>query len=350
MIYRLLRRALFCLDPEAAHELATEQMMRIEANPPLLRFVADWGNRGSEGPERRIWGLRFRNPVGIAAGFDKNALLVPFLRAIGFGFIEVGTVTPLPQPGNPRPRMFRLPGDLALINRLGFNNDGAEAVGRRLESLWNSVERRGTSVEQRVPLFVNIGKNRDVPVARAAADYRRAYQRLARWADGVVVNVSSPNTPGLRLLQGAEELRGILSEIGEEKARTAFATGGSHPVLVKLAPDLADADLEASVDVAASLADGMIATNTTLAREDLQSGVSEIGGLSGKPLFSRSTETLRKIRVHVGRDFPLIGVGGVFSAADARAKIEAGADLVQLYTGFIYEGPSVARRIARGLQ
>jgi dihydroorotate dehydrogenase len=349
VIYRLARSVLFRLDAEKAHEVASHLMVRISAHPSLLAMVQRRYEARAEGPARMIWGLRFRNPVGIAAGFDKNAVLFPFLRALGFGFLEVGTVTLQPQPGNPRPRIFRLPTDRALINRLGFNNDGAERVAERLRA-WNSVERRGTTVERSTPLFVNIGRNKDVPPEDAPAAYRAAYRVLAPWAQGIVVNVSSPNTPGLRLLQGAGPLRAILSEIQEERAATPFETEGEHPVLVKVAPDLTDQDLGETVEVARRLADGIVATNTTLSRDGLRSTVSEIGGLSGRPLFEKSTETLRKIRGMVGKDYPLVGVGGIFGPSDARAKLEAGADLVQLYTGFIYEGPGLPTRIAEALR
>ena len=317
-MYRLIRSLLFQLDAESAHELTVEQIRRIQHIPLLLRAIAAFAVPPPSA--RTIWGLTFRTPIGIAAGFDKNAVMMPFLAAIGFGFIEVGTVTLLPQPGNPKPRIFRYPQDGALVNRLGFNNDGAEAVATRLRG-W----------ERTVPLLVNIGKNRDVPLERATEAYVECYRRVAPHADVAVLNVSSPNTPGLRELQRPEHLEELLA---------AIATVRSGPVLVKIAPDLDDAQIAEICDICASRADGMICTNTTAV---------ESGGLSGKPLLEKSTRVLAQVRQRVDPHFPLIGVGGVFTPEDARAKFVAGADLVQVYTGFVYEGPSLPSRIARAL-
>jgi dihydroorotate dehydrogenase len=249
---------------------------------------------------------------------------MPFLAALGFGFIEVGTVTLRPQAGNPKPRMFRYPEQKALINRLGFNNDGVDAVAERL-SHWH----------RSVPLFVNIGKNRDVPLEGAIEAYVQCYRRVAPHADATVLNLSSPNTPGLRDLQRPEHLAELL------RAIRAVRCG---PVLVKIAPDLDDAQIHEIADLCRYQADGMICTNTTL---DRLPGMSEAGGLSGQPLMSKSTSVLAKVRECVGSDYPLIGVGGIFTAADVGAKMAAGADLVQVYTGFVYEGPLLARRLAR---
>jgi len=309
-MYRLIRKLLFALDGEAAHEWTVEQIRRVQSIPLALRAI----ERVCAPPPRPVtlWGLTFRNPIGIAAGFDKNAVMMPMLAALGFGFIEVGTVTLHPQPGNARPRLFRDPARGALINRLGFNNDGADAVAERLR-VW----------DRRVPLFVNIGKNRDVPLEAAADAYAACAEKLARHADMLVINISSPNTPGLRDLQRPEHLEKIVSGISSRK-------------LVKIAPDLDDAQIAEICDVCVRHADGMICTNTT---------ATERGGLSGKPLMQRSTEVLAKVRARVGGAFPLVGVGGVFSAEDVRAKMQAGANLVQLYTGFIYEGPMVVKRL-----
>lgn len=340
-MYSLIRKLLFHLDAETAHELACEQMERVQSNPTLLRAVESRFGGASTEP-RLLWGLEFRNPIGIAAGFDKNARLVPFLRAIGFGFVEIGTVTLRPQPGNPKPRMFRFPEQKALINRLGFNNEGAFAVAKRLELL--------LSGSQSTPLFANIGKNRDVSLVDAPRAYLDAYRVLAPLVDGIVINVSSPNTPGLRDLQTPEHLREIVIPLVEARETLEFVRGGRHPILVKIAPDLDDAQLQEIGEVCAGIADGMIATNTTISRVELGEPTTEAGGLSGRPLLAKSTEVLRKLRGIVGPDLPIIGVGGVFSAADAMEKFEAGADLVQAYTGFIYEGPGFASRIVARLR
>lgn len=340
-MYSFVRTLLFQLDPETAHEFACGQMERLQSSPSLLRGVEAFFGDATAQP-RMLWGLEFKNPLGIAAGFDKNARLVPFLRAIGFGFVEVGTVTLRPQPGNPKPRMFRFPRHKAVINRLGFNNEGASAVAKRLEPLSHG--------EASTPLFVNIGKNRDVTLEDAPRAYLDAYRILAPLADGIVINVSSPNTPGLRDLQTPGHLREIVMPLVEARETIEFARGGRHPILVKIAPDLSDAQLGAIAETCASVADGMIATNTTVSREELGEPTKESGGLSGRPLFEKSTGVLRRLRALVGRDFPLVGAGGIFSADDAKAKIDAGADLVQAYTGFIYEGPAFASRIAAGLR
>lgn len=332
MTYEAIRRLLFGLDPESAHDLAVENIQRVQQIEFAVRAIARLC-RPPATARRDLLGLSFRSPIGIAAGFDKNAVMIPFLAALGFGFIEVGTVTLQPQPGNPRPRMFRYPEVKALINRMGFNNDGADAVAERLKRY-----RASLSEEPVPPIFVNIGKNREVPLDAAPAAYAACYARLAPHADGVVLNLSSPNTPSLRELQRPEHLTAIIAAV-----RSA---GPRRPLLVKIAPDIDDALLGEICDATRSDADGIICTNTTL---DRLPGMNEAGGLSGKPLWSKSTEVLRRVRELVGPDYPLIGVGGVFTAADVRAKMAAGANLVQLYTGFIYEGPLLASRLARQL-
>jgi len=317
-MYSLIRKLLFQLDAEDAHELAVRQMIALQRIPIVLRAI----ERFCAPPvtaRRELMGMTFRSPLGIAAGFDKNGLLMPMLAALGFGFVEVGTVTLRPQPGNPRPRLFRYPKSRALINRLGFNNDGADAVVERLKS-WIPT----------VPLFVNIGKNRDVAIDAAADDYGACAMKLAPYADAVVVNLSSPNTPSLRELQRPEHLERILAAVG--------------PAIVKIAPDVDDTMLNEICDVCAKRARGMICTNTTIARPFAS---DEAGGLSGAPLMAPSTSILAKVRKRVGPSYPLIGVGGIFTADDVRAKFAAGADLVQVYTGFVYEGPLMARRLAR---
>lgn len=350
-MYRLIRPILFRLDPETVHEL-TKTLLKIGQPVPGKTWA--WEKIWTPQIERpvELWGMRFRNSVGIAAGFDKNAELVPFLRAAGFGFIEVGTVTLRPQPGNPKPRLFRYPRQQALVNRLGFNNDGADAVAKRLDR-WdrkygNREPKTGKGAGRRaldVPLFVNIGKNKDVPLEEAPGVYREAYGKLAPFADAVVVNVSSPNTPNLRDLQRPESLVEILSLLRNEREATGFRRIGQHPILVKLAPDLDDGQLREIVDVCRENAEGIIATNTTIDHSALVGEREETGGLSGKPLLERSTEVLRKIRGQVGAEYPLIGVGGVFTADDLKAKLTAGANLVQAYTGFIYQGPGFVKKV-----
>jgi dihydroorotate dehydrogenase len=322
-LYALLRKLLFRLDAESAHEFTARQMEHLQQIPLVLRAIERYC-RPPASAARTLLGLHFRSPIGIAGGFDKNATMMPFLAALGFGFIEVGTVTLRPQPGNPQPRLFRYPKEKALINRLGFNNDGADAIAVRLRE-W----------DRRVPTFVNVGKNRDVPLEGATEAYVECYRRVAPYADAAVLNLSSPNTPGLRDLQRPEHLEELL---------TAVRSVRRGPVLIKIAPDLDDAQIQEISDVCLRLADGMICTNTTL---DRLPGMNEAGGLSGKPLLPKSTDVLRRVRAAVGPDYPLVGVGGVFTAEDLHAKIAAGANLVQVYTGFVYEGPLLARRLAR---
>ena len=330
MLYRAIRSLLFRLDAEEAHEVVARQMEALQQIPIALRLIH--ATFRSHVPVHHL-GLAFPNPIGIAAGFDKNARLIPMLAAFGFGFIEVGTITLRPQSGNPKPRLFRYPEHRALINRMGFNNDGADAVAERLRK-WRDG-RAISGARPSPPIFVNVGKNRDVSLEGAAGDYAECYRRVAPHADAAVLNLSSPNTPGLRDLQRPEQLEKLLAAIDRR-----------GPILVKIAPDLDDNQLDEVCDVASRMTDGMICTNTTL---DRLPGMDEAGGLSGEPLRAKSNEVLRKVRVRVGARFALVGVGGVFTPEDAREKLAAGADLVQVYTGFIYEGPGLARRLARGL-
>jgi dihydroorotate dehydrogenase len=317
-VYGLLRWFLFLLSPEVAHGVATV----------ALRVIGLFRRRTPELPVE-IAGLRFPNPVGLAAGFDKDAICVRGLFAIGFGSVEVGTVTPRPQPGNPRPRLFRLSAHRALVNRMGFNNQGAARVAARLARL-----RRRPG-----PVGVNLGKNRDTALDDAERDYLAAADALAPHADYVVVNASSPNTPGLRALQEPERLRGLLRAV---RART------DRPLFLKIAPDLDDAGLDAAVDVAAEEgAAAIIATNTTVQRPV---PCAEAGGLSGAPLAARSTEVVRRCFRRAAGRLAVVGVGGIFSADDAYEKIRAGASLVQVYTGLVYEGPGLPRRLVDGLR
>lgn len=290
---------------------------------------------------QQVLGLSFDNPLGLAAGLDKQGAAAPAWAALGFGFVEVGTVTPRPQPGNPRPRLFRLPADRAIINRFGFNSDGAAEVARNLAAAWPVRPRVG----------VNLGRNRQTSNEQAADDYVRAVEVLHPYADFFVVNVSSPNTSGLRDLQESRALRTLVERVVQRSADISTRT--AIPVLVKVSPDMSPRDLLASVDAAVEGgAAGIVATNTTLARGSLRSPsglVNETGGLSGAPLKSAASAACRALYAHVGRTVPIVGVGGIFSADDAYERLRAGASLVQIYTGLIYEGPGLVARILRGL-
>lgn len=334
----LIRPLLFRLDPELAHDLTLGLLARWSARFCGRLTVADEARAPHLG--RRLLGLDFPNPLGLAAGLDKDGRAVTAWQALGFGFVEVGTVTPRAQPGNPRPRLFRLPADAAIVNRMGFNNGGAEAMAVRLQRL------RGRGCLE-VPLGVNLGKSKDTPAEQAAQDYRAGFEVLGELADYVVVNISSPNTPGLRDLQRVQEVQRIVEAIQGPNQRLA----SPRPVLLKLAPDLADDDAiacaRAALDAGCA---GLVLTNTTIRFEGLSSpsqGLS--GGLSGRPLFGRSTELLRRVREALGGGPVLVGVGGVMSSEDARAKLAAGADLIQVYSGLIYGGPGLPRRLLRGL-
>jgi dihydroorotate dehydrogenase len=340
MLYRtLLRPLLFRLPPETAHELALHALsLRLWRLAPGGGALAPFG-------ELRRFGLIFANPVGLAAGFDKNGVALGALASLGFGFIEAGTVTNVPQPGNPRPRLFRLPLDRALVNRQGFNNEGAAALARRLG--------RG---RPRCVLGVNIGKSRVVNLEDATADYLASFEKVRAHADYVTVNVSSPNTPGLRELQRADLLASLLGELQRRNHELSKGEGREPlPLLLKVAPDLGAGELELIVEVArrAGVA-AIIATNTTIARAGLRTPHERVasfgeGGLSGAPLRKRSTQIVAALRRLTRGSPEIIGVGGIFTADDAWEKICAGASLVQLYTGFIYEGAGVARRINEGL-
>lgn len=329
-LFGLAQPGLFLLDPERAHELS---LRALEAGV--------FPRAGKDDPRlaQELWGLRFPNPVGIAAGFDKDARAPAALAALGFGFCEIGTVTPRPQAGNPRPRVFRLPGHQAVINRLGFNSAGHAAALRRLMAL-----RKGSVIG------VNIGANRDSP--DPLADYVEGLRRFYGVADYLAVNVSSPNTPGLRDLQAPERLKTLLARLMGERRARLDAGEQRRPVLLKLAPDIADEDLPAIVDCALGGGiDGFILTNTTLSRHGVPYAAhrGEAGGLSGAPLFNRSTRMLAKVHRLTGGGVPLIGVGGITSGERALAKIEAGASLVQLYTGLIYRGPGLIEEIKQTL-
>jgi dihydroorotate dehydrogenase len=325
--YRLARPLLFGLPAETAHGVG-KRLLSATADTPVegllrRRYAVEDDRLAVE-----AFGQQFPAPVGVAAGFDKNARAVGGLAALGFGHVEVGAVTADPQPGNPRPRLFRLPEDRALVNRMGFNNEGAAAVGERLDAL-----------DVDVPVGVNVGKNKSVDLSAAPANYVAAYERVSS-ADYVVVNVSSPNTPELRELQGREHLEAVLGSLLD---------AGARPLLVKLSPDLPDAAVETAVTVAEDLdLDGLVVTNTTTDRPDLASpNAAEAGGLSGTPIRERATEQVALVARRT--DLPVVGVGGVATAEDAYEKLRAGARVVQLYTALVYRGPAVAREIHRGL-
>ncbi len=345
MLYDLLRPLLFQLDPESAHELAFQGLSAWQA---LLQRLPATTTRDDPLLATDLFGLHFPTPLGLAAGFDKNGALPHVWAALGFGFAELGTVTALAQPGNPRPRLFRLPAEQALINRLGFNNDGAAAVVAALAA-------RLAGGRPAIPLGINIGKSKLTPLADAVADYVASLRALAPLADYIVVNVSSPNTPGLRDLQSEAQLGPLLAALQAENAGLARARGGvPRPLLVKLAPDLADDALPGLVALARAhgLA-GLVATNTTIDRSVLPAGhplAGEAGGLSGPPLRIRATAVTRRLYQLADGALPIIGVGGIASGADAYARIRAGAALLQTYTGFVYGGPRFAPRVVAELR
>lgn len=325
--YERLRPLLFALDAEAAHGL-TLYALGVAQRSNLMRFVA-------QPPPAALpvhaFGIEFPNPVGLAAGLDKNGEHIDALGALGFGFIEIGTVTPRPQPGNPRPRLFRLPEHEAIINRMGFNNGGVDALVRNVEAAqWRGV------------LGINIGKNKDTPNDRAADDYLICLDHVYPLASYITVNVSSPNTPGLRDLQQGDSLQRLIATLMERREQLATRHHARKPVLLKIAPDLDAAQMDGVAQaLAGSGIDGLICTNTTIDRAGVSGALhaSESGGLSGKPLFAHSTEVLRGMHQRLGNSMPLVGVGGILSGSDAADKIGAGAKLVQIYSGLIYRGP-----------
>jgi len=337
-MYKLVKPLLFGMTPEAAHRTVSaglRTVCRLWGGKRVLKAAFGYAHPKLE---REVFGLRFSNPVGLAAGFDKNAEMVAEMAALGFGFIEIGTVTPKPQPGNPQPRLFRLVPDEALINRMGFNNQGVDVAAARLRQLRD----RGSLI-----IGGNIGKNKTTPNESAVDDYLTCFDALFDVVDYFVVNVSSPNTPGLRELQEREPLTRILTTLQERNGRN----GITRPILLKIAPDLSDAQLDDIVTIVRDTGiAGVIATNTTLSREGLRSHpdlTAEAGGLSGKPLTRRSTEVIRYLVERSEHAFPVIGVGGIHTPEDALEKLAAGASLVQLYTGFIYEGPGLISRICK---
>lgn len=339
MLYRNgLKRVMFRLDAEKAHHLTISGLKSLGKVPGgLSLFRSMYGTPVYPELQTKLWDLEFSNPVGLAAGLDKNGEAVPAFSSIGFGFMEVGTVTPKPQPGNEKPRLFRLPEDLALINRMGFNNVGAEQMALNLRH----------SDTRSIPLAINIGKNKATPNEEAEQDYRECLRKLYPYGDFFVVNISSPNTPDLRNLQHGDELKRLLAAVMEEREVQSGMIGEGKPVLVKIAPDISGPELEYIMDtILSSGVSGVIATNTTIGREGLRSASSsEAGGLSGKPLTGKSVEVIRSVyRLSKGK-LPIIGCGGIFSAQDAYDKIRAGANLVEVYTALIYEGPELIRTL-----
>lgn len=328
------------LDPERAHELAI-QLAKLNLARPRLPFFNS--RTDSERLASTVWGIPFSNPVGLAAGFDKHAEAMRGLFAIGFGFVEIGSVTPRPQPGNERPRVFRLVEDAAVINRYGFNSHGADVVAERLYY----YDYGGADTNRMGVLGVNLGKNKDTPEERAVDDYMEGLRKMGDMAEYVVVNVSSPNTPGLRRLQGEERLRGLLEPLLDVRDKLMYRP----PILLKIAPDLSDTELEEIARVALELKlDGLVVCNTTIKRDGLRSEWrEEKGGLSGRPLKKLSTEIVRKMYRLTGGALPIVGVGGIENGQDAYDKIKAGASLVQLYTALIFQGPWVVSKIKKEL-
>ncbi|HEY0175584.1 MAG TPA: quinone-dependent dihydroorotate dehydrogenase [Pedobacter sp.] len=341
-MYRLIKPIFFQFDPEKVHYFVVKRLKWFHEHFPLGKTIL----RSSfdihiKGLEREVFGIKFRNPVGLAAGFDKNGEYIEALSDLGFGFIEVGTVTPLPQPGNDLPRMFRLAEDEAIINRMGFNNKGVDTLAERLRVL--------KAKDSTIVIGGNIGKNKNTPNEEAVNDYVKCFDRLFDVVDYFVVNVSSPNTPGLRALQEKEPLMQLLKTLQDRNSKN----GISRPILLKIAPDLTNEQLDDIIEIVKETGiAGVIATNTTIDRSGLYTApelANETGGLSGKPLTQRSTEVIRYLSEKSNKAFPIIGVGGIHSPQDAKDKLEAGASLVQLYTGFIYEGPGIIKRICKAL-
>ena len=341
-MYQLIKPIFFKFDPEDVHYFVVKRLQWFHDKFPLgktiLRSSFDVNIKGLE---REVFGIKFKNPVGLAAGFDKNGEYIEALSNLGFGFIEVGTVTPLPQPGNDKPRMFRLEEDSALINRMGFNNKGVDTLAERLRLL--------RSKDSDIVVGGNIGKNKNTPNEDAVNDYIKCFDCLFDVVDYFVVNVSSPNTPGLRELQEKEPLMNLLNTLQQRNNKN----GISRPILLKIAPDLTHEQLDDIVEIVMQTGiAGVIATNTTIDRNGLytpEKVANEAGGLSGKPLTLRSTEVIRYLSDKSNKAFPIIGVGGIHSPQDAKDKLEAGASLIQLYTGFIYEGPAIVKRICKEL-
>jgi dihydroorotate dehydrogenase len=383
-MYNLLRRLLFCFPTESVHYFSMNMMKLGCSLGGIRKSISDQCTPSNEALAKELFGLRFKNPVGLAAGFDKNALYLTELEALGFGFVEIGTVTPKPQAGNDKPRLFRLPKDKALINRMGFNNDGVQVVAQRLKE-WKEkqriIDKRQSAIDNtqaaensssasnadshspltthHSPLIIggNIGKNKATPNDDAWMDYEICFRALFDCVDYFVVNVSSPNTPGLRELQEKDSLRKILSHLQtiNQQESGPETDKKPKPILLKIAPDLTPQQIDDVIDLAMEIKlDGLVASNTTISREQLHTTGKELkaigaGGLSGAPVRQRSTEIVKYIHQKTNGQLPVIASGGIFTAADAKEKLAAGASLVQVWTGFVYEGPTIVKNICNGL-
>ncbi|GAB3011386.1 quinone-dependent dihydroorotate dehydrogenase [Niabella terrae] len=348
-MYALLRKLYFQFPPEQAHHMAMRQLGLLTSASWSKKLVQSFTATNRKRLQTSFLNMLLKNPVGLGAGFDKNAQYLRQLEALGFGFVEIGTVTPLPQDGNPQPRLFRLPSDQALINRMGFNNEGADAIAVRLQE-WRAHK---AQVQETHPLIIggNIGKNKVTPNEEAWKDYATCFNKLHRYVDYFVVNVSSPNTPGLRALQEKESLRKIIWNLAMINNGKAVA----KPILLKIAPDLTQAQVDDVIELSLEVKlDGLVISNTTIDRTGLNTPIAEqekigAGGLSGRPVRARSTALIEYVNRQTGGQIPIVGSGGIFTAADARDKMAAGAQLVQVWTGFIYEGPLIVKKICADL-
>jgi len=349
MIYKWLRNLLFLFPPEAVHHFSMNVLGLLSANTITRRLLRRAFSVSKPGLEKNFAGLNFKNIIGLAAGFDKNALYLQSLETLGFGFVEIGTVTPLAQKGNPKPRLFRLKKDEALINRMGFNNDGVDRVLERLKK-WK--EKNPDSGNRRLIIGGNIGKNKNTPNDEAWKDYEICFLKLFPWVDYFVVNVSSPNTPGLRELQGKESLRKILTCLQRSEPQQR----NPKPILLKIAPDLGLEEVDEVLELALEIQlSGLVISNTTVSRTGLKTNQRELerigaGGLSGKPVQQRSSELIKYISAKTTNQLPVMASGGIFNAGDAMEKINAGAGLLQVWTGFIYEGPAIVKKIVKALK
>ncbi len=350
-MYNVIRNTLFLLDAERAHYLSMNALRLLCSIGPIKWTINKAFSPKDRSLERQFFGLNFKNPIGLGAGFDKNAAYLRELEALGFGFVEIGTVTPLPQEGNEKPRLFRLPADKALINRMGFNNDGVKVIKERLEQWGSRENERG--MMGRMIIGGNIGKNKVTPNEEAWKDYEICFNELFDVVDYFVVNVSSPNTPGLRALQDKDSLLKILGTLQNNNKQRPF----QKPILLKIAPDLSDGQLQDIAELAAEIQlDGIVSSNTTISREKLSDDSTLLaekmgmGGLSGMPLKSASDEILKKIVTLTNGKVPVIASGGIFTGTDAQDKFNHGAALVQVWTGFIYEGPGIVKKICKALK
>jgi len=343
-MYKLLRSVLFCFDPEWVHYFSMNGLKFLCRIPGIKELIAS-SFKPQAGEPYEFLNIQFPNRVGLGAGFDKNARYLNELEALGFGFVEIGTVTPLPQAGNDKPRLFRLPKDKALINRMGFNNDGVEAIAERLKKIKNQ------KLKIKIVIGGNIGKNKITPNEDAWKDYEKCFLVLHDHVDYFVVNVSSPNTPGLRELQEKDALHKILTNLQSQNSRLK----SQKPILLKIAPDLSAEQIDDVIDLALEIKlDGLVASNTSISRDQLTTHDSQLtkigaGGLSGLPVKARSTEIIKYIHQKTNGQIPVIASGGIFTGADAKEKIDAGASLVQVWTGFIYEGPGIVKNISNAL-